>query len=165
MKNFPFSTVQRLTKRQAGAAAIEFALLLPIFIPFLTLGFFTASIFWHYTMAQKAAQDAVRYLATVPVAEMMTPALAEGAGAVARQIVMREIADISPGSVVAKIDTFCNVSGNATIICGSGLATGTPPTAVRVTFSIAMFDPTGFIDTGWYGLQINADQTMRYVGN
>lgn len=95
----------------------------------------------------------------------MTPTLAEAAGEVAEQIIMREIADMSPGAVVSQIDTFCNVLNNATVNCGSGLATGTPPTAVRVTFSLALFDPSGFIDTGWYGLQINADHTVRYVGN
>lgn len=161
MKKFRSAAVHRSTRHQAGVAAVECALLLPILVTFLTLGFFTASIFWHYTMAQKAAQDAARYLSTVPASEMMTPASASAAGALARQIVMREIAEMSPASVVSEIETFCNGSTN----CGGGLANGTLPTSVRVTFSIAMFDPSGFVDTGWYGLQINANQTMRYVGN
>lgn len=161
MKKITLYAVCRLRKRQAGVAAVELALLLPILIPFLILGYFTVSIFWHYTMAQKAAQDAARYLSTVPPAEMMTPALASAAGALAEQIVTREISEMALETEVAKIETFCNGS----TICGGGLATGTPPTTVRVKFSIAMFDPSGFVDTGWYGFQINADQTMRYAGN
>lgn len=161
MKKISFDAVCRLRKRQDGVAAVECSLLLPILLLFLILGYFTVSIFWHYTMAQKAAQDAARYLSTVPPAEMMAPALAGAAGSIAQQIVMREIADMSPQTQIAQIETFCNGSTN----CGGGLATGTPPTTVRVKFSIAMFDPSGFVDTGWYGFQITADQTMRYAGN
>jgi len=164
MNRLPFNTSSRPMNRQAGVAAVELALLLPILIPFLILGYFTVSIFWHYTMVQKAAQDATRYLSTVPVAEMLTPGPAKAAGALAAQIATREIAEISPETVVSDVLAFC-ITGNVTINCGSGLATTTPPTAVRVTLSIAMFDPSGFIDTGWNGLQITANYTMRYVGN
>jgi len=165
MKPFPSPAIGRPRKRQAGVAAIELALLLPVLVLFLTLGYFTVSVFWHYTMAQKAAQDAARYLSTVPVAEMLTPGEAKSAGALAEQIVLREIADISPASEVTKIDTYCNVVGNVTTNCGSGAATSNAPSAVRVEFSIVMFDPSGMIDVGWYGLHITAQHTMRYVGN
>jgi Flp pilus assembly protein TadG len=157
MKKIPLDTFCRLRKRQVGVAAVELALLLPILITFLTLGYFTVSIFWHYTMAQKAAQDAARYLSTVPAVEMMAPTSADAAGTLAQQIVRKEIAEISPGSVVARIDTFCDDS-----TCG-GLSAGQLPTTVRVKFSITMFDPSGIVDTGWYGLPINANYTMRYV--
>lgn len=164
MKKRPFHARRRSTKRQSGAAAVELALLLPILVPFLMLGFFTISIFWHYTMAQKAAQDAARYLSTVPVAELLTPAQATAAGLLAREIVQREIAEISPDARPFQIDTFC-IWDNVTRTCGGGAATLTPPTAVRVGFTITMFDPSGYVDTGWLGLQITADHTMRYVGN
>jgi Flp pilus assembly protein TadG len=159
MKNLPFAAVRRSTKYQAGIAAIECALLLPILISFLTLGFFTASIFWHYTMAQKAAQDAARYLSTVSASEMMTPASAQAAGNLAQEIIRREIAEVSPSSEIGILETFCDSS-----TCGGKLP-GTLPTTVRVNFSILMFDPSGFVDTGWYGLPITANYTMRYVGN
>lgn len=165
MKKIPFGSFCGSRKRQAGVAAVELALLLPILIAFITLGYFTVSIFWHYTMAQKAAQDAARYLSTVPVAEMMNPTLASAAGTIARQIVQRETAEISSGATVTDILTFCDVKSTGSINCGGGAATGTPPTAVQVNFTITMFDPSGFVDTGWYGLQITANHTMRYVGN
>lgn len=153
------ATVPGSTSRQAGVAAVEFALLVPIVIGFLTLGFFTASIFWHYTMAQKAAQDAARYLSTVSAAEMMNPASAKAAGDLAQEIIRREIAELSPESQIGSLETFCDTSN-----CGGKLP-GTLPTIVRVNFSISMFDPSGLIDVGWYGLPITANYTMRYVGN
>jgi Flp pilus assembly protein TadG len=159
MKKFPSALVRRSTKLQAGVAAIECALLLPILLAFLLLGFFTASIFWHYTMAQKAAQDAARYLSTVSASEMMTPASAQAAGNLAQEIIRREIAEVSPSSQIGTLETFCDNSN-----CGGKLP-GTVPTTVRVNFSISMFDPSGLIDTGWYGLPITANYTMRYVGN
>jgi Flp pilus assembly protein TadG len=165
MKKLPFHAVRRSTKRQTGVAAVELALLLPILVPFLTLGYFTVSIFWHYTMAQKAAQDAARYLSTVPVAEMLTGTPSRAAGLLAEQIVRREIADSSPESEVSPILTFCDVTSDASINCGATSADGKRPTAVQVYFTITMVDPFGFVDTGWYGLKITANSTMRYVGN
>ena len=159
MKKFPSAAFNRSTKYQAGVAAIECALLLPILLAFLTLGFFTASIFWHYTMAQKAAQDAARYLSTVSASEMMNPASALAAGNLAQEIIRREIAEVSPHSQIGTLETFCDSSN-----CGGKLP-GTVPTTVRVNFSISMFDPSGQVDTGWYGLPITANYTMRYVGN
>jgi len=157
MKKIPLDTICRLRQRQGGVAAVELAVLLPILITFLTLGYFIVSIFWHYTMAQKAAQDAARYLSTVPASEMMAPASASAAGALAQQIARKEIADMSPDAVVPAIEAFCDDSH-----CGLLLA-GQLPTTVRVKFSFTMFDPSGIVDTGWYGLPINANYTMRYV--
>jgi hypothetical protein len=161
MNKSRFHAVGGSPKPQAGVAAVELALLLPILLGFLTLGVFTVSIFWHYTMAQKAAQDAARYLSTVSSAEMMNPASAEEAGSLAQQIVRKEIAEISPDSAVVsrRIETFCDDSN-----CG-GLDAGKLPSTVRVKFSVSMFDPSGLVDTGWYGLQITTNYTMRYVGN
>lgn len=159
MKKNPPAAVRRSKKYQAGAAAVECALLLPIVIAFLTLGFFTASIFWHYTMAQKAAQDAAHYLSTVSASEMMTPASALAAGNLAQEIIRREIAEVSPSSQIGGLETFCDNSH-----CGFKLP-GTVPATVRVNFSISMFDPSGFVDTGWYGLPITANYSMRYVGH
>jgi Flp pilus assembly protein TadG len=159
MKNHRFAPVCRVRKRQAGVAAIELALLLPILVAFLSLSVFVTSVLWHYTIAQKAAQDAARYLSTVSASEMMTPASARAAGDLAQEIIRREIAEISPSSAVGELETFCDNSN-----CGGKLP-GTVPTTVRVNFSISMFDPAGIVDVGWYGLPITANYTMRYVGN
>lgn len=146
-------------KRQAGVAAIEVALLLPILIVFLLFPIFISKVLWHYTVAQKAAQDAARYLSIVPRSEMMSRNLAEEAGELAIEIAEREIAELAPGSEVVGPRAFCD-----TELCGD-LTAGRVPTTVRVRLAFTMSDPSGLIDFGWYGLEITANHTMRYAGN
>ena len=146
-------------KREAGIAAIELALLLPVLIVFLLFPIFFAKCLWHYTVAQKAAQDAARYLSTVPRSEMMSRELAEEAGELAIEIAEREMAELAPGSTIAGPRAFCDAE-----ICGD-LTAGRVPTTVRVRLAFTMSDPSGLIDFGWYGLEITANHTMRYVGN
>lgn len=146
-------------KREAGAAAIELAVLLPILIVFLLFPIFLSQCLWHYTVAQKAAQDAARYLSTVPRSEMMSKDLAEKAGDLAIEIAEREIAELAPSSGITGPKAFCDAEN-----CGD-LSTGTVPKTVRVRLAFTMYDPLGLIDFGWYGLEITANHTMRYVGN
>lgn len=147
-------------RRQAGAAAVELALLMPMLLVFLTMPLFYARVMWHYTVAQKAAQDAARYLASVPHSEMATPAQAAAAGALAIEIARREMAELSPGSFIQGPFAYCGTES-----CG-GLSVGTVPDTVRVNIKFNMFDTIlGVEDVGWDGLEINADVRMRYVGN
>lgn len=146
-------------KREAGVAAIELALLLPVLLGFLLLPFFLSRCLWHYTVAQKAAQDAARYLSTVPRAELLSTQSAEEAGALAIQIAQREIAELDPGSTITGPLAYCDSE-----ICGT-LGDGVLPRTVRVRLTFTMSDPLGLIDFGWYGLRITANHTLRYVGN
>ena len=146
-------------KREAGVAAIELAFLLPILLVFLLFPIFLSKCLWHYTVAQKAAQDAARYLSTVPRAEMMSPQLAEEAGDLAMEIARRELAELAPTSEITGPRAYCD-----TDVCGD-LAQGTLPRTVRVKILFSMSDPLGLMDFGWYGLQITANHTMPYVGN
>lgn len=147
-------------RRQAGAAAVELALLMSMLLVFLTMPLFYARVMWHYTVAQKAAQDAARYLAGVPHAEMISETQAAAARNIAVAIATRELAELSPGSVIKGPDAYCD-----DVVCGS-MATGTVPATVRVNIKFNMFDTIlGVEDVGWDGLAINADVRMRYVGN
>lgn len=160
MKTATVSFTRRSTKRQAGVAAVELALIMPIMLSFLLFPIFYAMCFWHYTVAQKAAQDAARYLSTVPQSEMRTPALAEAAGEMAIEIAKREIAELAPGSEIRDPYVYC---GNDS--CG-GRSRGEPlPETVRVKLTFSMYDPFGFVDAGWLGAEITANYTLRYVGN
>jgi len=149
---------RHLRLRQDGVAAVEAAIILPILVLFLTFPIFYARCFWHYTAAQKAAQDAARYLASVPAAEMRSKVLAKNAADIAIEIARREIAELSPGSIMENPQIYCD-----DIHCGS--VPGRLPTTVHVFLNFGMIDTFfGAVDTGRYGLQITADVKMRYVG-
>lgn len=159
MKTAAIAFPRRSRKHQAGAAAVELALILPILLGFLLYPMFYAMCFWHYTVAQKAAQDAARYLSTVSRSEMRTPELAEAAGEMAIEIARRELAELAPGSNIRDPYAYCGSDS-----CG-GLARGELPETVRVKLTFSVYDPFGFVDVGFMGAEITANYTLRYVGN
>jgi hypothetical protein len=144
--------------RQRGIAAVEAALILPIFVIFLTVPIYYARCFWHYTVAQKAAQDATRYLAQVSAAEMRSRPLAQAAGNTALQIAQKELAELAPGSVIDTPIVYCN-----TLPCGSLI--GAVPATVGVFITFSMRDNIFGIIDDRFGLVITADASMRYLGN
>ena len=145
--------------RQRGVAAVEAALIVPIFVVLLTVPIYYARCFWHYTVAQKSAQDAARYLSQVSAAEMKAPALAQAAGNIALQIAQKEMAELAPGSAMGVPVVQCDYLPCGTVI-------GTPPATVRVYITFSMYDDVfGVIDAGRFGLVVTADISMRYVGN
>jgi Flp pilus assembly protein TadG len=159
MKSPLFNTLPSSRKRERGSAAIELALLLPILVTLLTFPIFYARCLWHYTAAQKAAQDAARYMAGVPTAEMRSSVLAEQAQNTAQSIATQEIAELAPGKAFNPPQVTCDG-----LSCAS--TTGTVPAKVRVYISFGMADTFfGVVDTGRYGLLITADVTMSYAGN
>lgn len=144
--------------REHGAAAVELAFVLPILIVLLSFPYFYSRCFWHYTAAQKAAQDAARYLSMVPAAEMRSPELALAATNIAVEIARRELAELAPGTTIKQPQAKCDG-----LDCGS--IPGAVPEKVRVFINFGMVDNIfGVVDTGRYGLLITADVTLRYVG-
>lgn len=159
MKTMNPGRIPGLPHRQRGVAAIEAAIVLPILVLFLTFPIFYARCYWHYTVAQKAAQDAARYLSSVPAQEMRSKKLAKAAAALALQIAQREIAELAPGTSIDDPQVYCDTS-----LCGT--FPGTLPSTVRVLLSFGIVDKIFVVvDTGRYGIQITADVTMRYVGH
>ena len=147
------------SRRQAGTAAVELALMLPILIVFLTVPIFFARCFWHYTVAQKAAQDAARYLSTVSRSEMMSPTLATEAAALATRIANLEMAELSPGSTILPPTVYCDDDN-------CGISSGNVPAVVRVKIVFNMYDSIfGIVDVGRYGIQITANAKVPYVGS
>lgn len=145
--------------RARGAAAIEAAVVLVIFVPFLTIPIFYAKVFWHYTAGQKAAQDAARFLASVPKQHMRSSRLAADDAQTAARIAQIEISELSPGYDVPTVEVFCGTSA-----C-NGTGTRALPTSVRVLVKMNMYDTIfGLAPTGRYGLAITADATLPYLG-
>lgn len=143
---------------QRGIAAIELALILPVVLISLTIPLFLGRVFWHYTVAQKAAHDAARYLSGVSVIEMATPARISKVVAVAQAIVAAEMSDLNPGPYAPAVGIQCDG-----IPC-DGFSI---PATVRVIVRMPIYDTifpaftSEFIGTD--GLLLTADVTMRYV--
>jgi Flp pilus assembly protein TadG len=148
----------RKASRAPGTAAVELAIILPILVGLLLFPVFFARCFWHYTVAQKAAQDAVRYLSMVSKPEMRSPKLAPEAATLATRIATTELQELKTGGDPPTVEVYCDST-----VC-SGTKTGPLPVTVRVLVKLNMLDFFGTFDTGRYGLPINADAKMPYVG-
>jgi hypothetical protein len=146
-------------RRQRGIAAIEMAVIVPVLLGFLAFSVFYGRVFWHYTAAHKAAHDAARYFASVPLSEFKSPTRTGHAVEVAKDIALRETADLNPGPYPPNIGVVCD---------GLPCAGFAPPTVITVGVQLAMFDTifgqvTGNV-IGAEPLPVTAAVTMRYVG-
>lgn len=145
--------------RSRGIAAVEMALVLPVLMILLMFPLFFGRVYWHYTVAQKAAQDAARYMASVSYQELRSSRLAPQAVAVAQEIARLELAELAPGGSAPQVDVLCGL-----VPC-TGLGQRPAPTYIRVVVSMDMLDTMfGVVDVGRYGLPITANFTMPYVG-
>jgi len=146
-------------KSTRGSTAIELALLLPALVFLIFMGLVLGRLFWHYTVAQKAAQDAARYMSTISAQEMRESALVADAVSVARAIAAEELADVHPGPKAPVVDVLC---GNATC---NGVGGQPLPGTVTVTVQIEFHDTSHYFDFGRYGISFTAASEMRYAGN
>ena len=146
-------------KRQHGVAAVEMAILLPIFIVLLAVPLYLGRIYWHYSAATKAAHDAARYLSSVSLLEMRTPSKVGSAVAIANDIVQAETADLNPGPYPAVVTVLCD--GHT---C-DGFST---PIHVNVVVRLYMVDTffTGITTFLWHeeGMALTANVTFPYTG-
>ena len=144
-----------------GSIAVEFALVLPIFLILLTTLVFFARIAWHYTVAEKAAQDAVKFLARVSVEEIRAPmnGFEIPVAGLARSIARDELAELSPGDSLPSVNVFCDG-----IFC-DGFST---PRQVSVVIRVNMIDPFLSSFLADYGLPseilLTATSSTDYVG-
>lgn len=152
---------KRSRSRHAGAAAVELAILLPILFVFFTIPLFFGRYFWHYSVANKAAHDAARYLSTISVREMRSATLAAAAGQVAFDIANEEVADLHPGSAAPAIEVHCGPSPK---LC-TGVGASPMPQTVIVKVELDMVDDIfNAVNTGFYGWRITAQAELPYVG-
>ena len=140
-------------RRQRGIAALELALILPIFLVLLTLPLFFGRIFWHYSVVERAAQDAARYLSSIPLSEMKNPARASAVSAVATAIVNDEIAELAPGPDPIVVTVSCDV--------GPCLGYSVPQT-VNVNIKLLMSD-IFFSNVTSLAVPLTASATYPYL--
>jgi hypothetical protein len=140
-----------------------------ILIPLLAAALFFGRFVWHYTVAEKAAHDAARFLASASPTELKVPsatgeALIVGA---AKSLAQAEIAELYPSATYPAL---------VYIYCDSGpclpFPTAPIPATVSVYVTMSVEDPfldwvsslfTG--DTGPIAIQIDATGSSYYVGN
>jgi len=142
--------------RQRGVAAIELAILLPVLIIGLAWLVMLAQYMWHYSVVHRAAQDAARFLSTVPRAEMSSRILAGRVKDVASEMVRRELSDLAPEDEILDASVICDEDE-------CGYTTGAPQ-IVRVAVTADFYDRIFQTYLGPRGVTIEANVTMNYVG-
>lgn len=144
-------------RRQRGVAAVELALILSLLLLLLPFPLICGRAFWHYAVLQKAAHDAARFMSALPLRDIQDATRAASASAQAAAMIAAATAELN--SQGPQISVFCNITA-----CIGGAA----PATIHVVASIQLLDSvfgsiTSYI-TGDYGLKVEADVTMRYVG-
>ncbi|CDG85699.1 TadE/TadG family type IV pilus assembly protein [Janthinobacterium agaricidamnosum] len=116
--------------RQGGLASLELALILIFFIGLLGVTLFFGRLLLTYTAMQKAAYDAARYMATVPLLEMANPDDADRATAVAENLAIASGAAMNTVLQRRDIMVVCNYGYTSLYFrCGTGAG---KPVMVRV---------------------------------
>ncbi|MES2118270.1 MAG: TadE/TadG family type IV pilus assembly protein [Pseudomonadota bacterium] len=147
-------------RRQGGIAALELALLLPLFLFMIALPLFWGRVLWQYSAFQKATHDAARYLASVPIEDIQDPARANFVKNMAISIFSAETAELNSGNAIQPPVILCG-AGN----CGANLV----PTTVTITADLTVSDiffpsvTRNYIDSA--SSTQRATVTFPFVGN
>lgn len=142
---------------QRGAAAVEFAIMMPILAVLLAPTILYARYMWHYTVAHKAAQDAARYMSTVSVTEMRSRTLATHAKEVAVEIARRELLELAPGEEYPDAEVQCDG-----VQCGH--RSGSVPANIKVFVGFNMRDPIFHTYLGEWGTAMEVTVEVPYFG-
>lgn len=135
--------------------------MLPLLILILALGLFFARIYMFYSVGQKAAHDATRFLSTVTQAEMRTPAGGFGearVAALARWIAQEELMDIVGFTDGIMIHISCDLRA-----CGQDIPK-TVTVQVQIILHDDILDSLTSVYLGNTDVAVVGDVTMRYVG-
>lgn len=147
------------TQRQRGVAAVELAILLPLLVVLIAFPLFFGRVFMYYSVAQKAAQNAAMYLATIPKLDMQDTNKSAAAKNIAEEIVEITIGELKPGTGAIGFQIQCDDSS-----CGLGAI----PNNVSVNVRLVLYDDY-FSSFTWLFLHdgplvINADAKIGYLG-
>lgn len=151
------------TRLQRGVAAIELALIMLFFTGLLPVVLLCGRALFAYTALQKSAHDAARYMATMPLPQMLNTTNAAQGNAVVRQMVTDAMHDTWPQMDTLRISLECLYADDA-YPCGSYAS---KPLQVRLKLTIDMqvrFLPT--LLAKWLpqmtSIPLRANATLRY---
>lgn len=105
-----------LPVKQRGAAAIEFAFILPLLLVVFTGTIEFGRAMWHYDALAKAARNAARYLSTVPASDLGSEAAS--ATSITRSIVVNTAIRSNVAGLTPATDITITCAPTA---CGSAL--------------------------------------------
>jgi len=118
-------------RRQEGVASIELALILLFFMGLLPVVLLFGRALFMYTAVQKSAQDAARYMATLPLQQMTSEDTANQAAVFVTQLVQQALAETGPVLKANLIRVEC-IYAEGDYPCGTF---DTRPLQVRVKFA------------------------------
>lgn len=162
---------RRLGQNENGSVAVEFAVVLgTILIPLIAATLLFGRFFWHYTVAEKAAHNAARFLASASPTEMQTqcdnPYYDACVVSAARALARKEIRELNPGSTIPQISVECDDQ-----ICLVDKKSALPKVVnvyIRMTVEDPFLIPISSMFSGdgsEVAFQINATGRSYYVGN
>jgi hypothetical protein len=162
---------RQLRRNESGSVAIEFvAVFGTILLPLLVAALFFGRFFWHYTVAEKAAHDAARFLASASATEMQTqcsnPYYDACIVSAARALARAEISELNPGSSIPQVFVECGDKG-----CLVDKKSPLPKEVnvyIRMTVEDPFLTPLSAMFTGdksEIAIQIDATGRSYYVGN
>ncbi|MBE3026502.1 TadE/TadG family type IV pilus assembly protein [Janthinobacterium sp. GW458P] len=154
----------RRPRRQDGVAAIELALIMVFFMGLLPVVLLFGRAFLAYTVLQKSTHDAARYLATLPLSQMVSTDAAAKNTVFARHMVVEAMAESWPGMGSEKVNVDC-IYNDDFYSCGNY---PTAPLQVRIKVAVDM--PVTFLPDlarAWLPqlapIPLRANATLRYV--
>ncbi|MBV6324405.1 TadE/TadG family type IV pilus assembly protein [Duganella violaceipulchra] len=150
----------RPSRRPRGIAAVEMALILPVFVLLLALPLFLGRALYHYQIMHRAAHDAARYLASCATIDYKSPARVADVQAAARTLVAAELAGASAGSYPPAVGVNCDGG-----LCGGFAVPTTVSVQIITLLEDDVFPDISYNLVGSNGLQLNVTVTMHYVGN
>ncbi|MBD8655862.1 pilus assembly protein [Oxalobacteraceae sp. CFBP 13730] len=151
---------KRFRRSANGSVVVEMALILPLFLILLAGPLYMARAAWFYSVGQKAAHDATRYVATATQAELRTA----GGGfnearvpAIARWIAQQELGELVPLTDGIAIG----------IQCDGEPCSALTPTQVHTSVQVTLHDHLlGSLTMDYLGstdMTMTSEVTMRYV--
>lgn len=159
--------IRKPSLRSQGSIAVECAIVLPVLLLLISSMLFFARVFWCYTVAQKAAHDGARFLATTTLREITPSSTGSDVpvALVAEQIARDEVAELNPGAGIG-VEVLC-YQGTPTPYWGHCFGIDVPKDVlVRVTVPVmdSFFDPFTEFFTDGNPIVLRAVMATNYVG-
>jgi len=147
-------------RRSSGIAAVELALVMPTFFVLIACTLFFGQALLNYQTARKASHDAVRYLSSVSLTDMLNPAKVGDHATLTRAIVTEEMGSLMASGPYAPV---------VTVQCDGISCTGfSSPSSMSVAVQIYVANdvmPSIILSLfGIPGVAVTATSTLPYVG-